>query len=343
MQSGDLCFVSGVSGYLGSWIAKELIDRGFRVRGSIRSLEDSERVAALHRILPGIELVAADLRCSDGWSQAVAGCAWIFHVASPQAVKTESKRTEGAVDGTRFLLAAAFAEPSVRKVVVTSSEAAIAYGHSRQKRRFDESDWTDLDRLDRRADYHRSKTLAEHLAWDLARCRERNPRCVPVSTVNPALILGPSLVPWARFSLGLLGDLAQGKIPLLLDMTIRVVDVRDCARMHIAVMANPQANGRRHLSMTLPSSLAAMAASVARGFAAEGFSPRVRMMPSWLARLMAPLSADLASVSSHIGNDIHYQTLYPEIYRTEHRDLDVIVHGSIDSMLSHGWLKARPE
>lgn len=341
MQSGDLCFVSGVSGYLGSWIAKELIDRGFRVRGSVRSLDDQERLKALRRILPGVELVAADLRREDGWTEAVAGCDWVFHVASPQAVNTESKRTEGAVDGTRFLLAAAFAEPSVRKVVVTSSEAAIAYGHPPEKRYFDESDWTDLEGLDRRADYHRSKTLAEQLAWEWARSQERNPRRVPLSTVNPALILGPSLVPWGRFSLGLLGDLAQGKMPLLLDMTIRVVDVRDCARMHIAVMANPQANGRRHLSMTLPSSLADMAASISRGFGADGFSPKVRMMPSWLARLMAPLSADLASVRSHIGNEIRYQTLYPEIFRPEHRDLDTIVHASIHSMLSHGWLTAK--
>lgn len=136
MQPGDLCFVSGVSGFLGSWIAKELMDGGFRVRGSVRSLGDADRVAALRNLLPGVEWVAADLRMEDGGRQALAGCQWVFHVASPQAVKSESDRTGGALSGTRFLLtaAAAAAEPTVQTVVVTSSEAAIAYGHRYARR-----------------------------------------------------------------------------------------------------------------------------------------------------------------------------------------------------------------
>jgi nucleoside-diphosphate-sugar epimerase len=184
MQPGDLCFVSGVSGYLGSWIAKELLDGGFRVRGSVRSLGDTERVAALRKLLPGVELIAADLRREEGWSRAIAGCRWVFHVASPQAVKSESDRTGGALSGTRFLLTAAAADPVVQKVVVTSSEAAIAYGHPRSKRHFDESDWTDLGGLDRRADYHRSKTLAERWAWDWADDVKLNPRR-PSSWAHP--------------------------------------------------------------------------------------------------------------------------------------------------------------
>lgn len=338
MQTGDLCFVSGVSGYLGSWIARELIGAGFRVRGSIRDLSDHDRVETLKRLLPGVELVAADLRRETGWLQALNGCKWIFHVASPQAVKSESDRTTGAIEGTRFLLQAAARHPTVSKVVITSSEAAIAYGHPRSKRVFDETDWTDLDRLDRRADYHRSKTLAERLAWAWATDPARNPRRVPLASVNPSLILGPSLVPWGRFSLGLLRDLATGRIPLMLDMTIRVVDVRDCARMHIAIMRSAESNGRRHLSMALPSSLADMARSISRGYSERGLRPKVRMMPSWLARFASAFSPDLASVGSHIGNDILYATRYPTSYAYEYRDLDSIVHASIESMLEHGWI-----
>ena len=106
MQPGDLCFVSGVSGFLGSWIARELLGSGFSVRGSVRNLEDAERLATLSKLLPGVKLVAADLRREEGWSQAIAGCRWVFHVASPQAVKSESDRTGGALSGTRFLLTA---------------------------------------------------------------------------------------------------------------------------------------------------------------------------------------------------------------------------------------------
>jgi nucleoside-diphosphate-sugar epimerase len=298
-------------------------------------------VAALRERLPGVELVAADLRWEEGWSQAIAGCRWVFHLASPQAVKSESDRTGGALSGTRFLLTAAAAEPAAQKVVVTSSEAAVAYGHPLSKRHFDESDWTDLDGLDRRADYHRSKTLAERWAWDWADDATRNPRGIPLATVNPSLILGPSLVPWSRFSLSLLGEIAQGKMPVMLDMTVRVVDVRYCARMRLAVMRDPGCNGQRHPCMSRPTTLAELAGTISRNFGDQGFAPRAWLMPSWLALMGSPLSADLASVRSHIGNIIRYSTLHPQVCRYEHRDVGTMVRRSLDSMLAHGWLKSR--
>lgn len=345
MEKGDLCLVTGASGYLGSWLAKDLLERGFRVRGTVRDLGDAGepegRTATLRQLLPGIELVAADLRSEAGWSTAVAGCRWVFHVASPQAVKSESDRTGGALSGTRHVLAAAFAEPSVRKVVLTSSEAAIAYGHPRDKRVFDERDWTDLDGVGKTADYFRSKTLAERLAWEWARNAAINPRGVPLATVNPALILGPSLVPWGRYSLDMLADIAQGRMPLMVDMTMRVVDVRDCARMHIAVMASHDADGQRHLSMATTGSFALLARSVARQFSPLGFAPAARVAPRWLAALLTLFSRDLASIGSHVGNTIRYQTLRPGVYSYEHRDLDAIVADGMNSMLAHGWLKPR--
>ncbi len=196
MRKGDLCLVTGVSGYLASWLAKYLLEEGYRVRGTVRRLDDPARNDAVRNILPGIELVAADLRVRDGWTEAMAGVDWVFHVASPQAVPTESHRTEGAVSGTEFVLAAAFGSDTAKKVVVTSSEAAIAYGYPRSRQHFTEDDWTNLDGDAGRFDYFRSKTLAERLAWDLARDRNLNPRAVPIATICPGFILGPSLVPW---------------------------------------------------------------------------------------------------------------------------------------------------
>src|SRR5262245_6567686 len=104
VKEGDLCLVTGASGYLGSWTAKYLLEQGFRVRGTVRSLDDKARNETLRQLLPGIELVAADLREEEGWGAAVSGVKWVFHVASPQAVKSERDRTGGAVSGTRFVL-----------------------------------------------------------------------------------------------------------------------------------------------------------------------------------------------------------------------------------------------
>src|SRR5258707_8166001 len=110
MQRNDLCLITGVSGYLASWIAKGLLEEGFRVRGTLRSLADEPKVSTMRGLLPGIELVSADLRLPAGWAEAVAGCPWIFHVASPQAVPSEKDRTEGATQGTAYLMRAALTE-----------------------------------------------------------------------------------------------------------------------------------------------------------------------------------------------------------------------------------------
>jgi dihydroflavonol-4-reductase len=103
-------------------------------------------------------------------------CRWVFHVASPQAAPSEKDRTGGAVQGIERLMRAALGAPSVEKVVLTSSEAAIAYGHPRRKQHFTKADWTVLESPAGRSDYMRSKRLAEKLAWDLAVDPTINPR-----------------------------------------------------------------------------------------------------------------------------------------------------------------------
>lgn len=341
MNKGDLCLVTGVSGYLASWVAKDLLDQGFRVRGTIRNLQDKSRIQILEKLLPGIELVAADLRAEEGWAAAVEGCDWVFHVASPQAVKTEKDRTGGAVSGMKYLLGAAFNSNSVRKIVLTSSEAAIAYGHPRSKQHFDESDWTNLDNIKGNgmgADYFRSKTLAERLAWEWANDRARNLRQIPIASVNPSFILGPSLVPWGRYSLKSFLDMIQGKIPVMLDMNMRMVDVRDCAQMHIAVMQNPQANGQRHLSFAVNGRMIDIANIVRRDYPHLGFTPAKKITPNWLFNILRLFSNEVASLYSHIGNEMIYTTQHPNIYDYKFDTYSNILADTIKSILEHGWI-----
>lgn len=341
MRPGDLCFVSGVNGFLGSWIARELLQAGLRVRGSVRSFSDENKVSALQSLLPGICLLSADLLSEPCCRQALKGRKWIFHVANPQAVKPESGCTANAISSTQFLLMAAAAVHSVQKVVLTSSEAASSYGHQHSKWHFDESDWTDLRGLDKRADYHRNKTLAERWAWYWADDIKLNPGRIPLPTINPSLILGPSLVPWRMFGLGMLGDIPQDKMPVILDMTACIVDVKDCARIHLAVLRNPSCDCQRHLCMSRPTILAELAQSISCNYASQGFSPRVRLMPSWIAQLMAPFSPDISRVRNHIGNRTRYTTLHRKVYCYRYRDTETIVRRSIGSMLAHGWLRPR--
>jgi nucleoside-diphosphate-sugar epimerase len=340
MQTGDLCLVTGVSGYLASWIAKDLLESGFRMRGTIRSLRDAQKVRLLRAELPGVELAEADLRSPAGWDEAVKGCRWVFHVASPQAVKAEKDRTGGATMGTRYLMRAAFGEQTVQKVVLTSSEAAIAYGHPRTKQRFTEDDWTILDGPAGKNDYFRSKTLAEMLAWELAGDAVLNPRGVALATINPGFIAGPSLVPWGRFTFEFLKTLIEGGMPLIPNMVNHIVDVRDCARMHVAVMNDPATNGHRHFSFGVTAKLVDMARVVRDNYAGIGFAPQTRVMPGALAWVLKFVSADVAAIYSKLGHANRYETIWPNVYRYTHTDLAEILKASMETMLQHGWITA---
>ncbi len=339
MNRGDLCLITGVSGYLASWIAKHLIDAGFRVRGTVRSLADADKVAAMRALLPGVELAEADLRSADGWKEAVAGSQWVFHVASPQAVPSETDRTGGAVQGTEHLMRAALAEPSVRKIVVTSSEAAIAYGLGKQH--FTEDDWTDLDGPAGRNDYFRAKTMAERLAWTLAGDRDINPRGVPLAVVNPGFIIGPTLVPWGRYSMETLRALADGTTPMLLDMVTHIVDVRDCARMHIAVMDDPSTDGHRHFSFAMTARMIEMSRIIRDSYAGIGLRPTTCVAPNVLVCALRFVREDAGSIYDKLGHANVYETKWPDVYRYRHTDLAASIRASIDRMLELGWLKAR--
>lgn len=339
MQAGDLCLVTGVSGYLGSWVARKLVERGFRVRGTVRNVDDAEKVAAVLAILPGIELASADLRSSVGWDKAVAGVRWVFHVASPQAVASESDRTGGAVQGTEHLMRAALSTDSVEKIVLTSSEAAIAYGFPRSKQRFTEDDWTQLNGAAGKNDYFRSKTLAEKLAWELINDPKVNPRGIPLSVINPSFIAGPSLVPWGRFSLEALSSMATGRLPALPDMVNHVIDVRDCAAMHIALMDNPATDGHRHFAFAITGKMTDMTDVIRKNYGHLGFKPKPWVLPTWLLGILSVFSSQVGSMYSKLSQPNLYETKWPGIYQYRFSDIEEVINASMDSMIEHGWLK----
>ena len=341
MREGDLCLVTGASGYLASWIVKALLEAGFRVRGTVRRLDDVTKTSTLQALFPTLELVEADLRQSTGWAEAVAGCRWVFHVASPQAVPSEAERTAGAIHGTEHLLRAAFAEATVEKVVLTSSEAAIAYGHPRSRTRFTEDDWSVVENLTGPDDYLLSKTLAERRAWELAADRAANPRNVPLSVINPGFIAGPSLVPWGRFSLDMLKQIAEGRMPIFPDLVAHMVDVRDCAAMHLAVMNQPATDGHRHFCFALTAPMADWATRIRTLYSKQGFAPKTRVLPTSLAWVLKFFDRRLAGIYGKLGHEERYDTLYPDVYRYRYTDADALTRASMDSMLEHGWLETK--
>ena len=173
-MSGELVLVTGGTGFVAAHCVVQLLDAGYRVRTTLRSLARADDVRALVRAggadPVGLEFAQADLMHDDGWLAAVDGASYVLHVASPLPMRQPKDANELVVparDGTLRVLRAA-RDAGVRRVVLTSSFAAIGYGRPDPGRPYTEDDWTDLSHPDL-TPYVRSKTTAERAAWDSSR------------------------------------------------------------------------------------------------------------------------------------------------------------------------------
>jgi nucleoside-diphosphate-sugar epimerase len=194
-----------------------------------------------------LEVVPADLTADAGWAEAVAGCSHVLHVASPFPLgqpKHEDELIVPARDGALRVLRAA-SEAGVRRVVLTSSFAAIGSGHGHPGKVYDETSWTDVDGPGVSA-YAKSKTIAERAAWDFVN-GDGTP--LELAVVNPVAVLGPLLGPDASTSIELVRRLINGSMPGTPKVAYGIVDVRDVADLHVRAMTAPEAAGERFLAM----------------------------------------------------------------------------------------------
>jgi nucleoside-diphosphate-sugar epimerase len=245
-MNDQLVLVTGGSGFIGAHCIKRLHEDGYRVRTTVRSLAREPEVRELVGDGP-LEVVAADLTADEGWAEAVAGCSYVLHVASPFPLaqpKHEDDLIVPARDGALRVLRAAHAA-GVKRVVLTSSFAAIGYGHGHPDKVYDETSWTDVDGGGVSA-YAKSKTIAERAAWDFV---ESDGAGLELATVNPVAVLGPLLGPDASTSIELVKRLIDGSMPGTPKVAYGIVDVRDVADLHVRAMTAPEAAGERFLAM----------------------------------------------------------------------------------------------
>ena len=197
---------------------------------------------------PGIDTVEfapADLTAEDGWPEAVRGVDYVIHVASPFPTgppKNEDEVIGPARDGALRVLRAA-ADAGVRRVVLTSSFAAVGYGQ-RDDRVFTEDDWTDVHGPGVSA-YVKSKTLAERAAWDFA---AHHDGASELAVINPVGIFGPVLGPDYSASIGIIKSMLAGQMRSAPPIWTNVVDVRDAADLHLLAMTAPEAAGQRYIA-----------------------------------------------------------------------------------------------
>ena len=296
--------VTGGSGFLGVHTIVQLLAAGYAVRTTLRNLQREAEVRAMIReggvnAHDGLTFVAADLDGDRGWAEAAADCEYVLHIASPFPMKVPKHEDEliaPAREGTLRVLRAA-RDAGVKRVVVTSSFAAVGYGQDPSMTQFDESNWSNLDAD--LAPYVKSKTLAERAAWDYM-AGAGGP--LELAVVNPVVVLGPVLGPDVSTSVRIIQRLMDGSVPGCPDLKFGVVDVRDVADLHLRAMTNPAAAGQRFLAVAgdfLSMQEIARILKTRLGAAAKRVPTRV--LPNWLVRAAALADPSVKQILPELG------------------------------------------
>ena len=297
--------VTGGSGFVGAHCILQLMAAGHEVATTVRNLKREPEVRAMLKqggAEPGAALhfFAADLQSDAGWAEAVAGCDYVLHVASPfpgAPPKHEDELIVPARDGALRVLKAA-RDAGVKRVVLTSSFAAIGYGHPQKTTPFTEADWTDVNGADVSA-YAKSKTLAEKAAWEFI---AREGGALELAVVNPVGVFGPALAADTSTSIAIVKRMLDGDIPGMPKMEFGLVDVRDVADLHLRAMTDSRAKGERFLAVAgdfVP--MAAIARMLKQDMGAAGAKVKTRELPDWLVRLVALFDPNVRLITGELG------------------------------------------
>jgi nucleoside-diphosphate-sugar epimerase len=297
--------VTGGSGFIGSHCILQLLAAGHKVRTTVRSLKREGDVRAMLKeggAEPGnrLSFIAADLEKDAGWPEAVAGCDFVLHVASPfpaTVPKSEDELIVPAREGALRVLRAS-RDAGVKRAVLTSSFAAIGYGQKPQEKPFNETNWTDSNAADV-LPYAKSKTLAERAAWDFIAKEGGN---LELSVVNPVGVFGPVLGADYSTSILFVQRMMDGAVPGCPKLYFGAVDVRDVADLHLRAMTEPAAKGQRFLAVAGDFlSVLDMAKILKRRMGAAAKRVPTRELPNWLVRVAALRDPAVKQILPELG------------------------------------------
>jgi nucleoside-diphosphate-sugar epimerase len=290
MENSVTVLVTGGTGFVGSHCVYQLLQKGYRVRTTLRSMGRKKEVIDLLSnggvtSFDRLEFIEADLMKDEHWDEAVKGCTYVLHVASPlpaKMPKDENELIRPAVDGTLRVLKAARGA-GVKRVVVTSNFGAVGYSHKDPNTIITEEEWTNPK--DKMTAYNRSKVLAERAAWDFI---GKEGGDLELSVINPVFILGPSLGYDPPSSFGVLQHLLDGSMKAVPNIPFNIIDVRDVADLHIRAMTNPNAGGQRFLALAggiirMPE----MAVLLKNKLPELATKISTRVLPNWVLNLAA--------------------------------------------------------
>jgi len=297
----DRVLLTGVTGYIGQQCAAELLKQGYEVVGTVRSRAKAEATrAALSKVAPVDKLtfVEVDLLSDKGWDAAMQGCRFVLHVASPFALaepRNEDDLISPAVEGTKRVTSAA-RRAGVKRLVLTSSTVSISSG--KESGLYGPDTWSDTGA--RIGAYAKSKTLAERAAWAAAKGGD-----MELVVIAPGAVFGPSLgAQLEGQSVALMTAMISGKMPMIPNLSMGMVDVRDIARLHVAAMTAEGAAGGRFIAATAePIAMATMAGILRKA----GYSKvPSRRAPGFLLRIMSLFDREVRGMLPYLGKSVSY-------------------------------------
>ena len=301
--------VTGITGFVGKWVALDLLRAGCEVRGTLRSLSRSSEVTeTLQRelgagapvALKRLELVEADLLDDRGWAEAMQGISAVMHVAAAirgDEPKDQSLVIRPALEGTERVLRFA-ADAGIKRIILTSSIATVGYGHGQTsgRRVYNETHFTNLEAMRWTWAYCIGKTRAERLAWQMA--KEHG---LELTTIHPGAIIGPALDEHASISIGLVTGLLAGKVPAMPSNGFSIIDVRDVSALHVAALENPATIGERYLATSDYTPFPKVADIVRAAY--PDWSITTKTVPDWLIKLIARFGGPARQIINDIGNE----------------------------------------
>jgi dihydroflavonol-4-reductase len=297
----ETVLVTGGTGFIGLHCLQQLLDKGYKVRTTIRSESRKQEVMDAMKKhssnYENLEFFIADLLNDDGWKEAVEGSKYVLHVASPFFLgepENEDVFIKPAVEGTLRVLKAC-ADADVQKVVLTSSFAAVGYGHPREKEVYTEEDWSSVD--GEISPYAKSKTLAEKAAWEFVENLEESKK-FELTVINPVAVTGPMLTSDIGSSNDFLLKLISGSMPACPKIHMGYIDVRDVAKAHIFSMTEEKTDGER----IILSENEMFFAEVGKTLNEAGFkkSP-TKEMPNFLVKIMSLFVGELKTLLSALN------------------------------------------
>ena len=332
--------VTGGTGYLGGWCIAQLLDRGYAVRTTVRDPARERDVRAAVTAAGAeadgrLSVVVADLSDDSGWPEAVAGCTYVLHVASPfppAQPKDPDELIVPARDGSLRVLRASL-NAGVERIVMTSSVAAVRGGGPPSNGSiYTEADWTDGDDASL-TPYTRSKAIAERAAWQFVRDEGAEER---LATVNPGAIIGPVLSDDRSFSLQLIERLMKG-MPAMPRLGFSFVDVRDVADLEIRAMTDPAAGGKRFIATDRFMWVSDVADVLRERLGADAGKVPSRVAPDLLVKAMGLFDSSVRSITGDLGRRAEYSNERArELLGWSPRPLDDSIAETATSLRTHG-------